>query len=369
MKKISTLLLAGIMATSAMVTAQSLQVLDKLGNQISNGEMITVGGPVEMTGVASVDVKNITDRTLNVMAKKQDLIVAADQVSTFCWLTCYPPFVTNPTDIVVIKSDSIFPRFTADLYTPVSNFTPIEVRYTFYVAEDPNDSVSVTFKYIPTSFAMKYGIEELSSGSVLEVTSPLSVEADVAVTVQNLNSSASDVLVRRTDLQVNEGTMSFFCWKLCYGPTTYVSPVEDSIRLQPQAISNNFSGHFNANGIFGSVVTRYTFFDSRNPADSSWFFVRFTAEGTGVNDPSSQITTSAYPNPASDFVTLNIGNMKSNGSVLIYNLTGSLVKQTEIAAGTSQVSVNVNDLPSGMYFYTLTTNGRTISSKKFVISR
>jgi len=61
--------------------------------------------------------------------------------------------------------------------------------------------------------------------------------------------------------------------------------------------------------------------------------------------------------------------MKSNGSVLIYNLTGSLVKQTEIAAGTSQVSVNVNDLPSGMYFYTLTTNGRTISSKKFVISR
>lgn len=369
MKKISTLLLAGLMVTSSIVTAQSLQVLDKLGNPVSNGTTITVGGPVDVTGVASVDVKNITDRTVNVMAKKRDLIVGTDQVSTFCWFTCYPPFVTDPDDIVVIKSDSAFTRFTADIYSPVGNYTPVLVRYTFFIAENPNDSISVTFNYVPTSFALKHGVDELSSGSVIEVQAPLQADGEVAVSVQNLNIAASDVLVRRTDLQVNEGTASYFCWKLCYGPSTYLTPVDDSITIRPQAICTNFSGHYNANGIFGSVVTRYTFFDNRNPADSAWFYVRFTAEGTGVIDPSSEITTSAYPNPATSVITLNIGNMKSRGLVAIYNLTGSLVRKAEIAAGTDHVSINVSDLPGGLYFYALSANGRTISSKKFIISR
>ena len=45
----------------------------------------------------------------------------------------------------------------------------------------------VITNYIPTSFALKHGVDELSSGSVIEVQAPLQADGEVAVSVQNLN--------------------------------------------------------------------------------------------------------------------------------------------------------------------------------------
>jgi len=368
MKKVFTLFVACLM-TSLSIDAQSLQVLDKLGNVVTNGQTIICGGPVSGTGVARLDVKNSGESTLNVMAKKQVLVADETQYTMFCWKNCYAPFVTNPEDTVILKSDSIFPAFTADFITPAGNYNSMQVRYTFFVAENRNDSVSVTLQYLPSSFAMKHETHEVSSGNIIDVMAPLTAEGAIEVELQNMSAASADVSVRRTDLATIEDASSYFCWKNCYAPSVMVSPEDEYVTIDPQAISNNFSAHYLANNHFGSVVSRYTFFDKRNPADSAWFIVRFTAEGTGVNDPGTSMLPVAYPNPASDFISLNFKDIKASFTLSLINLTGSVVKSVTIDPNTVNYILDVADVPSGLYFYSLSSAGKIVSSKKIVITR
>lgn len=368
MKKVLTLLVAGLM-TSMGVDAQSLQVADKLGNVVTNGQTIICGGPVSGTGVARLDVKNTGTTVLNVMAKKEVLIADETQNTMFCWKNCYAPFVTNPEDTVILKADSIFPAFTADFITPAGNYNSMQVRYTFFVAENHNDSISVILHYLPSSFAMKHEAHEVSSGNIIDVMAPLTAEGAIEVELQNMSAASADVLVRRTDLQTIDGASSYFCWKNCYAPNTFVSPDDEFVSIDPQAISQNFSAHYMASDHFGSVVSRYTFFDKRNPADSAWFIVRFTAEGTSVNNPASDMLSMAYPNPASDFISLNFKDIRGNHTLSLLSLTGSVVKSVTIEPFTTNYVLNVSDVPAGLYFYSLSTEGKIVSSKKIVITR
>lgn len=366
MKRIVTLMSALAVLSAG---AQNYQVLNKLGEPLTNGTTITMGGAVGPTaGVAHLDVKNIGTESLNLMAKK--IVVTSDpsQVTMFCWKYCYPPFVTNPTDTVVLLPDSVFSGFSADFISPQDVYLPIEVRYVIFKAEDPNDSISFTYRYIPSSFQMKHGNELLSSESVVEVTAPVVDEAKVEIHLQNVSNASADVLVRRTDLSPLAGAANYFCWKECYSPNVFVTPDDQFVTIEPGATTENFSGHYMANNQFGSSVTRYTFFDKRNPADSTWFLVRYTTDGTGVSDLQNN-TFNCRPNPATNQVTISFNQSIADGNLNIYNLNGTLIRSIQLENGMSELGISVSDLANGVYFYTIETAGKRLAANKLVIAR
>ena len=57
----------------------------------------------------------------------------------------------------------------------------------------------------------------------------------------------------------------------------------------------------------------------------------------------------------------------NNASVNIVNLLGSVVKHADLMAGSDKVSIDVSDLPQGVYFYSVVADGNIIQTKKLIV--
>jgi len=97
-----------------------------------------------------------------------------------------------------------------------------------------------------------------------------------------------------------------------------------------------------------------------------------------VIDPSLQVADvqkiegsfNVFPNPANDFVNVNYANPnRTSADILIFDGQGALVKKAvqSLKAGMERFTLNVSDLPSGIYVMQLVGENMN-SSKRFVVS-
>lgn len=99
-------------------------------------------------------------------------------------------------------------------------------------------------------------------------------------------------------------------------------------------------------------VTYYIMIDGWS-GTTGQFCISFTQE-VGV-DENSEIDYSLYPNPTNGNVTLTAS--ETIEGVRVLNMMGAVVKTVGIDAST-QVDIDVNDLPSGVYFIEVSAEGR-----------
>ncbi len=69
-----------------------------------------------------------------------------------------------------------------------------------------------------------------------------------------------------------------------------------------------------------------------------------------------------YPNPVHSFATIELNQNTTNAILLIYNITGLVVQQTENING-QFISFERNDLPDGTYFYVIIQNEKKLIGK------
>ena len=74
-------------------------------------------------------------------------------------------------------------------------------------------------------------------------------------------------------------------------------------------------------------------------------------------------------NYGSNKLTFTLNNGTLGTSIIIYNSLGVLVKQLELNSSQNSYTIDVNELPGGMYVATLNNNNTLIDSWKVVISR
>lgn len=89
----------------------------------------------------------------------------------------------------------------------------------------------------------------------------------------------------------------------------------------------------------------------------------FTASATGVADPSVSFVTSVYPSPFRDKVTVKYNGIES---IEFVNIVGEKVKQVEIETMEGKVDVDLETLPSGIYFYRTYKEGVIVETRKIV---
>jgi N-acetylneuraminic acid mutarotase len=82
----------------------------------------------------------------------------------------------------------------------------------------------------------------------------------------------------------------------------------------------------------------------------------------------SDINISLSPNPAITNLKFKIESsiQLTNSTIRIYNLTGSLVQLIKLKS--NETMINVESLHSGMYFYSISTEEKIITSGKFIVS-
>jgi hypothetical protein len=186
--------------------------------------------------------------------------------------------------------------------------------------------------------------------------------------VKNTTSATIGVKVKKVEINLVSGSVNSFCWGLCFPPNVYVSP--DPLNINAHATdSTDFSGHYTPNGFEGISTIRYVFFNQANSSDSVCVNIAYDALYVGItNQTVKNILSGAYPNPANNTVNFEYSlNTDNEGSVVIRNLTGTIVKKSELTSSENKLSVFTGDLPEGIYFYSLDINGKSLITRKLII--
>ncbi|MCX6245696.1 MAG: T9SS type A sorting domain-containing protein [Bacteroidetes bacterium] len=184
---------------------------------------------------------------------------------------------------------------------------------------------------------------------------PLSGDSSAAVL---LLSKWNSTFHRRDTLAYNRlvffGTVN--SWTQFDIPVTYRDPVTIPDSLTILLLS---CGGFDAGNMFGSVGTvgSTALFDDVNLTGVNGFPLVLMPD----------VSVKLSPNPAKDFMNIQLGEEITNGYFEVYDAQAKLMHRFQIN-GTSQ-QISVGDLSSGMYYYKLTGQGKLLNSGTFAISK
>jgi hypothetical protein len=144
------------------------------------------------------------------------------------------------------------------------------------------------------AFAQSFSLQDtngvaINAGATFYISGLPSDEIITArIDIKNNSDVSKDVKVKKTLTAVLPNTMNYFCWGVCYGPDTFVSPYAQPVAAG--TVSNQFYGDYSALGVIGTSTIMYTFFDVNNPNDSVAVYVEFNAAYPPVQSFSLQDT-------------------------------------------------------------------------------
>jgi hypothetical protein len=98
--------------------------------------------------------------------------------------------------------------------------------------------------------------------------------------------------------------------------------------------------------------------EQRGPADQEILFSNDKIEVSNI-----------FPNPADDFAELqySITGSIEEAKVRIYNLLGNEMKDLTLDPNNTRLRIQTREMPSGLYTYQLSVNGKSVVTKKMYV--
>lgn len=146
MKKIVLVLISAFAISWAF--SQSLEIYYE-GDLMDSMTEITFSAHPDsgMMAIDSLDVKNISEMTLDVICVREILENVEGSENSFCWGSlCYPPYVDTSSNPTTIEPLAVSYEFIGD-YDPKGLTGTTKVKYTFYDIENPEDKSAIIVNY------------------------------------------------------------------------------------------------------------------------------------------------------------------------------------------------------------------------------
>ncbi len=145
------LLLFCLTCIAALFTySQSLQLSDSTGPIANNSTILKYGLPSAdpfYEVVSHVFIKNATNDSISVKVKKVELTALHGTSNVFCWGSCFIPEVfISPNPIVIHAGVTDSLNFSGH-YTPNGVIGISTIRYVFFDANNPSDTVCVNIDF------------------------------------------------------------------------------------------------------------------------------------------------------------------------------------------------------------------------------
>ena len=223
------------------------------------------------------------------------------------------------------------------------------------------------------SFALKWNDESYYSGDTIHFETgsyPVTEMAFNPVFENNTNNGVN-VEVIRAELLILEGTINYFCWDTCYQPSVDTSANSMFIPAGSSSIEGDFVGYYETNGVDGFSLIEYKFYNKDNLDEYISVVVQFDNSPAGVNENifKNIWLSDVYPNPATNFVVIDyrLPQEVLSANVKVVNIFGSIVKEQNIDTRNNNMRMDITDMNSGIYFYSLFVNGEIYSTKKLIV--
>jgi len=146
MKKLILFLVIGLFGISTGYS-QSLVIKDKSGNEKTGQTIDFLCTPSIGYGSIELDVFNVSGSRKSVKVRRYDIALGDSAEITMCWLSCYPAFVTESPDAILIEPGAFSPNFTGDIayHSPLGTSTS---KFVFFDVDNPVDSSFITVNFV-----------------------------------------------------------------------------------------------------------------------------------------------------------------------------------------------------------------------------
>ena len=88
--------------------------------------------------------------------------------------------------------------------------------------------------------------------------------------------------------------------------------------------------------------------------------------GFQMNDMKYDSKIKIFPNPAATNIRMTFSSIHSESNLIITNCLGQVIENIKIAENQSQISLDINNYPSGIYYILLQNNTGVLAVGKFI---
>ncbi|MEN9639741.1 MAG: hypothetical protein RLZZ262_1610 [Bacteroidota bacterium] len=190
-------------------------------------------------------------------------------------------------------------------------------------------------------------------------------------------SQSTDIKCSATVLQLATGAKFQYCWGVACSPWISANnTLPDPVTMASQETNSTFHIKYRHYGNAGQSVVRFCWYDANNAAEILCYDVNFCVdvEGGCVISVKENVVEAAIsqisPNPANDVATVGyeFSTRPTNAVLSIYNMVGELVDSYAVTQRVGQMRINTRQLQGGIYFVTLTEEGKKFETKRLVVT-
>jgi len=192
--------------------------------------------------------------------------------------------------------------------------------------------------------------------------------------VINATDQTIDMRCRREGIYEVPGTVNQFCWGILCSPFgNGVGYSSEIVTLGPGGITSSFYANYRHNGNAGQSIIKFCYYDNDNIANEFCFEVNLCVDANcvvSVDEKNTPILHSLSPNPSSGLTTIqyNLRNSPPGGKLLIYNMTGVLVKEILLSQSLGMIVIDAADFQNGVYLCNVQAGGALVESTRMVIA-
>jgi hypothetical protein len=208
--------------------------------------------------------------------------------------------------------------------------------------------------------------------------SPDDLRDTVSLATVIVGATSRDVMVRRYETWPLAGSRNFFCWGVCYTAVnagdypTLVSPLPET--LTEDEYYRGFHAYYEPNGTAGTARFRYVWYDAATPngPDSSWVDIQFGGTVGLAEATADAASLGVRPNPSNGndvLLDYTLDRLVPGTSVVVYTVLGERVRTLPVSMVQGRIVLGTADLVDGVYFASVESNGRTLATRRVVVTR
>jgi len=194
----------------------------------------------------------------------------------------------------------------------------------------------------------------------------------IGLKVKNTTDKAQFYIFRKVQDDLNSTQKGYFCIdKNCLEPGID----EFSKRIESGETLQNLYFVVETGLIGGQHSLHFQIFPKGNIQLTQDHTVNLTIDDKTVKSlffHSKDITVhDVYPNPVNDFATMEytVHNDLAKVRVVVHNILGKSLGDYELANSDNKLKITAEDLPAGVYFYTLYVNNEGVFTRKLIVRK
>ncbi len=205
-------------------------------------------------------------------------------------------------------------------------------------------------------------------------------EKKIYFDVKNTGNDTISLLAYRLEnvlaTSADTSHLTYFCWDLCYGvngaqsiSAVHIAPGDT---LNHTGVGDGQYLAFQPGSIDGYSRTVMRIVNEADPNEFVDLVYEFSVGGAtnSITDAAlaARSLSNPTPNPAQNLFSVTYDLPQGQAGTLgLYNLIGKEVRMQSLSGGQGEARMEVADLPRGIYFLHLKSQGRAISSRRVVL--